>query len=527
MLYIAYGIFLLSAAFALTAFVTALAAHCKTAFWRKFWPIALVVFQAFGFAALVVAGAHLLRENLQPKWFFWYGLSLLAAFGAGAVLILRRGMRLVEPNQSAAVHWPRWKPAMAFCFCVALQVLTLDVMQLAVMTELNRVSADAAANVVHRIPPTPLDADNARLVYEKAIRALPAADSLPDWFHASAMQGSHAPEKEAGRFLSEHAALLAIVEKAAAIPAFGLAFDSLDYGAWPIPDFRGYRTLAVMATMDAGIKADNGDSAGAFKALAVMGNMSEHLASVPLLVSFVMAARIDEMRIRGLERFLCRIENMHGGFVAPAQRPPEPSSLVNLQKALHLEAQGQLAGFAKAASAPDIRSVDPPSVTSGVGATPATKMWRAFFLPSELRAARDIFTAGLMKPASTYTELQENLEVMARAREQGRLGILTAIAGPDYANYVETAIRWDALKALERAATAAAQYRAVNGRYPDRLEALMPLFIEEIPSSPYTGAPLQITPGKEGLALCCPSSEPAAAGQHRDDLCLVLGKERL
>jgi Tfp pilus assembly protein PilE/cytochrome b561 len=526
MLYIGYGIFLLSGAFALTAFITALAAHCKAAFWRKFWPIALVVFQVFGFAALVISGAYLLRENLQPKWFFWYGLSLLVAFGAGAILILRHGMRLVEPSQSAAVHWSRWKPAFAFCFFFALHILMLDVMQLAVMTELNRVSADAAANVVHRIPPTPLDAHNARLVYEKAIRALPAADSLPDWFHGSAMQVSHPPEKEVGRFLSEHGALLATIEKAAAIPAYRLAFDSLDYAEWPIPDFRGYRTLAVLVTMDSRVKADSGDAAGALKALAVMGNMSEHLASVPLLVSFVVAARIDEMRIRGFEYFLSRIENLQGDFVAPAQPPPKSSPLVALQKALHMEAQGQLAGFAKTASAPDIRSVDSPSATAGVSVTPATKMWRAFFLPSELRAARDIFTAGLMKPASTYAELRKNLEVMASAREQGRLGILTAISGPDYANYVETAIRWDALKALEGAATAAAQYRAVNGRYPDQLEALMPRFMEAIPSSPYTGAPLQMSPGKEGLALCCPSTELPAAGQDRDNLCFVLGKKR-
>jgi hypothetical protein len=65
----------------------------------------------------------------------------------------------------------------------------------------------------------------------------------------------------------------------------------------------------------------------------------------------------------------------------------------------------------------------------------------------------------------------------------------------------EVAVRADAHRQLARLAVAATAYRAKNGTYPERLEALVPEYLPQIPRDPCDGQPLRARREGEGLVL--------------------------
>jgi hypothetical protein len=107
----------------------------------------------------------------------------------------------------------------------------------------------------------------------------------------------------------------------------------------------------------------------------------------------------------------------------------------------------------------------------------------------------------MSKPAKTFEEVRRNLTEVVTARESGKLGILSAIAWPDFSRYLVRAIANDASKGLGDLALASMAYKAANGTYPARLEDLRPDYLSKIPMDPSDGQPLKIKHADGGLDL--------------------------
>ena len=165
--------------------VMAFASGCRLTFWRRFWPLLIALVQCLFFTGIVLAGANLLKNNQQPKSFFWYGLLLFIIYLAGTAVVLKKGMRTATLDKPAAAAWPRLKLAAAFGIVWVLNLFCLEFMQLNVMNDLAMARTAATANLLNLMPPKIPDAFNARPDYEKAIKALPKGKDLPNWFQDS------------------------------------------------------------------------------------------------------------------------------------------------------------------------------------------------------------------------------------------------------------------------------------------------------------------------------------------------------
>ena len=84
--HVGFGLFLVAAA-------TAVSSRCKRLLWRRCWPIFSSIFVFILFIPLILAGYHVMTDNFQPKWLFWYGLSEMIVSIIGLIIILFRGLK--------------------------------------------------------------------------------------------------------------------------------------------------------------------------------------------------------------------------------------------------------------------------------------------------------------------------------------------------------------------------------------------------------------------------------------------------
>jgi len=488
------------------ATVTALASRCSRPRWQRFWPNLTAVLILIGNAVTLGCGIYLLKENLQPKCLFWYGLFQTIGYIIGVAIVLKLGLSGLSAGAARARYWPRARLAGAFVLMFIVHMLVFDMMQLKSMVSLANIRIGATCSIINLLPPQIPDALNARPVYEKAAHVLSGDKQLPDWFSDSLRADFDPASEKTTVFLAECQEVFTLVRQAAAMPGYSLDLENIDFFEWPIPKYAQYRNLALLLSLSARNRALSGGPAGALQDLAAMEAMAGHLRSYPTPISFVMAVAIEEIRISSLEYILARTS----ALAADAIRIPRTSraSVLNtFLKMLRVETQGQLQGFTVMAATSDIYATVNSSETVFKNATPVTKMWRIFFLPSELKAAKDIIAERLSRPAKTYSEVLANIKAVEEARQAGEMGILTSIASPSYTRYLENAMRHDARCGLSELALAATAYKAVKGEYPSLVEDLVPDFIDRIPPDPFDGQSLKLRHVDGGIELY--SAEPA------------------
>jgi len=241
--------------------------------------------------------------------------------------------------------------------------------------------------------------------------------------------------------------------------------------------------------------------------------MAEHLRSFPLLISFIVGQVVDQIRVTGLEYVLAHTPNPPAGLI-DTPVTTQPSARKSFLRAQRLEGQGILQTLSIMSISSnvslifDLSGTDYKAQSAHLGERFVTKLWRVFFLPSELKATKDIFAHGWGQPAETYEKMQKNLGAIVEARESGELGILAAIALPDLSNYLGRAMWYDALRGLSDVALAATAYKGANGDYPTTLEELVPNYLTKIPLDPFDGEPLKFKLLNGGLDLHSVGPEP-------------------
>ncbi len=157
-------------------------------------------------------------------------------------------------------------------------------------------------------------------------------------------------------------------------------------------------------------------------------------------------------------------------------------------------------------------------------ATPVTKMWRIFLLPSELRAAQ-LISQRLSMPAETYAEAEKNLVSINEVRESGEMGIFTAIASPGYSGFLQHVKRHEALMGLSELALAATAFKASTGRFPLQVEELVPEFIDQIPPGPYDGQRLKMKLVDGGLDFYSAQADSEIESDAKESVHFYLGRK--
>ena len=518
----------------LHAFLIAVASHSDKklvkrglpyAFWILYIPIA---------AAAILTGT-IYFNNIEPQWPFWYTLSLLLGITIGYFLIKRKGMRLplgeegptektwllkvrniLRLKKEAQVPaWPRMKLGAAFLIVSVFAVATYIYMDNSAREELARFQTETTDLLQKMMPPRAPDAQNARLVYEQASKSLEAEKDLPKWIKDKPADVSR---QEIADFVEKNRKTLELLYKAAALPNFSYDVDMTKPAyAWPLPQYGSYRRMADLLYHSACLKADAGDAAGAMKDLSVIETMSNHFRTDRTLIATLVSFAIDDGRVRGAEHVIYRLPDR-------ALRQPSPvkahaTALETIYKALRYEyamiSQG-LPAVALGGSFSDVSSW-----------APLMSFYRVFFVTGDMKAQK-VQSSIMARPVRTYEELKRNNREAIQAVKNTR-GLLTAVnlGSAGYDRYIHRAMSYETNQGLADLGFAINSYKSTKGSYPERLEELVPDYIDRIPTDPFDGKPLKMKSVRGGLELYSTASHPdiRPSGGMQDPINFYLGKE--
>lgn len=471
----------------LTALLVSLASLCKKPLWQKILSYLVIVIFSAGFIAAAAGTWILFDENIQPRWLFPYTLALTLAYMACSFTIVRIGLRGEQPETVAARSWPRLIILAAFAVVTIGNAAFFFYLDSGIIRELNVIRTESTEKLKGMMPARAPDTQNARLVYEQAAKALGSNKDLPKWLKETPPDVS---KEEIKDFLTKRREAVSLIYKASSLPLWGMNIDiSQAAYQWPLPSFIIYRNLAHLLYISACDKVSDGDTAGALQDLALIETMAGHIMSYPSLLSLMINVALDDVRVRGVEHVLASNSKPLTGIIALPVKA-HSSGLDTFRKTLVIDGLAMTQGLAFMLTSDD-------RLFAGIFLE--TSIYRVFFASYDIENDRKK-TEILAKPAGTYEELFNNLK-QSQEIMRDRGGLLTRIAGPSYDNYFSRIMSCEARRALADTAFAVEAYKAAGGKYPDKLEELVPAYIDRIPLDPFTGKPVMMRHVQGGMEL--------------------------
>lgn len=492
--------------------VTACAAHWPRRWVQRVVPV-LAAFSLCASAAGITfpAGALKYHNGVEGVPFF-YLLSWTIAFTAGAISVGILGLRRRgEEAAPAACFWSRGKLTLALGTLVILDCITFSNMDLAVKVQLAALRAETGTKILMEKPPRVSDRANAALVYQEAFEAITPREKMPtlwkdkavDWldYDKSVFDPK---DKDLRKFLDSQGRGLALLRKAAAMPACWFEHDYFLAGDLLLPELQRLRDGAALLACDALSQAAHGEGRVAWEDVRAIFGMSRHIND-PILISVLVAIAIEKTGARALEGVLALL-------------PPAPEDLArwpldesfsyhrSLRRSFQMEeAAFGLSSFAMFATPDSARKL----LTAGwMEPLPPPALWlfespvyRVFLLSSDLATYRRFMKDIQAMAGRPYHEAAKEWQAFDQAGRIHRGGIWTALIVPAVNKCAQAAAEGDAVRHLSQLAIALTAYRAKNGKYPDHLDSLVPEFLPRIPEDPFDGQPIRMKRDGADLVL--------------------------
>jgi len=514
----------LASALLLIAATCALAARCQKPIWRRFWPISISILALLSTAFYGITGAYLIKQNIQPKWLFWYGLSLSIVCIGGSVLVLRYGLKGAASENPLAKSWHRLPLIGTTVVFLLIYCGVINTIDTRMLIRLARIHTESSADLMNLLPAKLPDTLNARTLYEQAAQSLDTKLKDARWLYDIDKPDFDVTANTVTEILNKSQRALQLVRKAVALTEYSLNPGMSNFYLWPIPNYSDHRNFGRLLTLSARRKALNGDLNGALNDLDVMKKMAAHFRHYPFLISFMIGRAIDEERIAGLEYVLAHTDKLPVDSLLFPLRVP-PSVLPEFRRSIQVEAQGQLQSFASLASADNPLSGLSTSKTISPSDTVLTSLWRVFMLPSDLKSAYQITKLKSQK-ALSYKEMQNIFNEINEAFKAGEFGMFTAIATPAYSDYIQRTMQYDAQRSLETLALAVTAYRNNKGEDPVKIDDLVPDYLDRVPPDPFDAEqPLQMKPISGGLDLFSKGPDSTAKLHDQGPIHFYLGAE--
>ena len=266
--------------------------------------------------------------------------------------------------------------------------------------------------------------------------------------------------------------------------------------------------VARFLAADARVKATAGDAAGALEDLAAIKRLAAHVSRHPTLVSQMIAIAIDDTAAQVIEPVLA---------AAATPFPPELISLPvavreierdNWMRTWQFEAAFSQSWFTQDPRTAWAVSLNSPGLPLGVI---EDTLYRVFLLRQEITGLQKKYEQIIAIARQPYHLVRETLDLLDH---RGR-GIMTSMSVPNLFEGFKPIASAHAAARLYALTLAAAAFHGRTGRYPQSAAELVPAYIAEIPTDPFSGKPLRLKPIAGGLILYSVGSDGKDNGGKR------------
>lgn len=359
-------------------------------------------------------------------------------------------------------------------------------------------------SLVEAAPPPAPDAENAAVIFEKVFAVMAANEArensdpaIRDWCEVLYDDGEpFEPHKtELVNVLALYAEAMRLAREAMKRPR--CRFD-LDYAAGPamlMPHLARLRHLARLFWGEALLKAHNGLPGEAAASMGNMFGLARAFDEEPSIISKLLEIAINGIGLKALKR----IERE-----APLSDPARREVLKHLGK---LEARGPVTkglvgergafhGYMQTLmSEGRIPGIDDPDLQRAMESNPHMFVEDNARLVREMTKAIDASRLPPWKALLKFKLIETRLGSFSPEEAPLSAQLFPALCAAHLRGVRLTAKRDVAVIGL-----ACKLYKSRHGRYPDKLDALAPEFLKELPPDPFTGKPFVYRREGEGDA---------------------------
>jgi hypothetical protein len=451
---------------------------------------------------------------------FYPLVTITIFYLGGAIWLFIAGYR--------GVNWARGKLSLAFGVAVALHLMTFWNMDLAAQQQLAVLRADAGALALSVAPPRVPDNDNAAILYEQAadildnaIQAMPTEtikketpsnDNSPNmptaqkawnkWLDAMYEPDFNSKDPELARFLQQQSGTIALIIAGSKKPGcyfeHGYSQPRIDM---KLPEIQSMRQLARLLMLDARCKTAIGDYRAAIEDVNTLYVLSSQNGFAPFMVSNLVSASINEMAGETLQYIL------HLNQIGEEDlKTIKLNDLVSYQKntlrafqyeeAMRLSACIELSnnfpGFMRFINSNGNAYRQVQNDVSGV-----SFLFRIFMMDKDIETHYLYSEESNKLATKPYYQVKDDWRVF-NAKIVKSQSLTVRVLFPAVETFAKAMARADAQRRLAEIALAMCRYRAKNGKYPIKLNALVADFIADVPVDPFDGKPMRLkqTDGK-------------------------------
>lgn len=467
-----------------------------------------------------LVGALGSRWFLSPLWLVSL-VGLTCLYAAGAFWVLRRGLRQKRPEDGRpmAVSWPQGRLALGLAAVILLGLMTFWNLDLALQHELSVLRAEVGAKVLSAAPIRVADDQNGAYLYQLAFEKMQAPasgsqgqrqeapghrDPKPEgwddrwqtWVSPSA-QDFDARDSRLGHFLRRQESVVRLLVQAAAKPACWFGYDYY----WPssemeVPSIRSWLYGAKILALQTRVATAEGDVRAALENTNALFSMARHKTNAPLLIDVVVGITIHRMGVDGLFEVLSKHE-VSPDLLDLVRLREGVSHAREFERVMAMEEAFCLGAFCEAASN---RS---PGLFGDGGLSGAFRaIYRVFLLRGELAAYRRIGSKYRKLAAEPFHRVKAQWSRLEDdVYSVSHRGIVTRLVVVSVTHVASRVTDADARHHAARLLLALHRYRATHRAFPQRLDDLVPAFVNVVPTDPFDGQPLRLVRSRNALRL--------------------------
>ena len=536
MLALYYGLLwigMLAGSISLTVLIVVLAVHLKKVFWQRLWPILSSILISLLLVCFAVGAGILFFSNVQNfhlKWLFWYSLALLLVYLTASICILKYGLSARKIEEQKEIKSPHIKIAAASVFLMVFSLIVVVYGNIKMIDKYANVYDATTKEINSMLPVRVPESQNACPLYEQASKTLEAKGKLPEWFNnvlPNPAQVQLPPDifsAEVSAFAAKNQDALIILHKALSMPDYWYEIKADKcFIESEMPRFVPYRQMAWLLSSSAIAKSGTGNHAAALQDLAAIETISKHVKSYPTLISLMLSIAIDSTRVSSLEYILATSSNLSGSAIKLPVKA-HAASLQETQNVFHFESLIGLQILSKIGA--NIYIYDnsyimprdshlPDYLLKYIWGPISNLAYGDFLYPIDIESQLKTIPE-ISRPVTSYEELYRSIAKADQIKfsEGGILSMMSII--PKYL-YIDHIMSNDARKGLADLALAVTAYKAEKGRYPEKIEELVPEYIDRLPIDPYDNQPLKLKHIKGGLDLYSAGYNPKLDLKRKDD----------
>ncbi len=271
-----------------------------------------------------------------------------------------------------------------------------------------------------------------------------------------------------------------------------------------LPNLLAARSFANLLVLDAYVCLKNGQADMALSDIGAILRLGQLIRNPTFLVSHLIGNAVHNIGLQGLAQIVPGTTFSESTLAELEKDLAKPNPRENLTRSYQFETLSIKLIYDALNGRGATPVGDLPGLLGGKSyyyylyALPVFSFWRA---RDEIRGLGLFAEAVALSREPWYRGREERTRLESEIRALDWKTPVLHLAMPNWVGGIRSAFQTETLLRQARIAVALNRFQRASGAYPEALSALVPQFIQEVPTDPFTGREMPYTKGAKGFLL--------------------------